>query len=130
LHRTDKNSENYIEYSHDIAIVAARTIENLIHEVTQKGAAFIQQYILQKGVKKFGARGRKAASDEFDKLHKMNCFSLVVSKMTSSEKKKAMESLMFLIEKRDGRIKGRLVYNGKYTRMRPQQQLHPLKVLC
>jgi hypothetical protein len=32
------------------------------------------------------------------------------------EKKKAMESLLFLTEKRDGRIKGRMVYNGKPTR--------------
>jgi hypothetical protein len=27
-----------------------------------------------------------------------------------------MQSLLFLTEKRDGRIKGRLVYNGKPTR--------------
>jgi hypothetical protein len=36
--------------------------------------------------------------------------------MTYSEKKKALESLLFLTEKRGGRIKGRLVYNGKPTR--------------
>jgi hypothetical protein len=59
LHQTDKNSENYIEYSHDIAIVAARTIENFIHEVSQRGAAFAQQYILQKGLKNSEKRGKK-----------------------------------------------------------------------
>ena len=32
------------------------------------------------------------------------------------EKKKAQQSLMFLSEKRDGSIKGRMVYDGKPTR--------------
>jgi hypothetical protein len=36
--------------------------------------------------------------------------------MTRSEKNRAMQSLLFLTEKRDGTIKGRLVYNGKPTR--------------
>jgi hypothetical protein len=52
-----------------------------------------------------------------DQLHQRNCFNPIdVSKLTQSEKKKAMESLLFLTEKRDGRIKGRLVYNGRPTR--------------
>ena len=36
--------------------------------------------------------------------------------MTIEEKKKAVDSLLFLCEKRDGTIKGRMVYNGKPTR--------------
>ena len=36
--------------------------------------------------------------------------------MTPDEKKKAVEALMFLTEKRDKSIKSRLVYNGKPTR--------------
>jgi hypothetical protein len=117
LHQTDKNSEHNIEYSNDIDIVAARTIENFIHEVFQKGVAFTQQYILHKGIKKFGDKGIKAAPDELYQLHKRNCFSPVdVSTVTKMKKKKAMESLLFLTEKRDGRNKGRMVYNGKPTR--------------
>jgi hypothetical protein len=38
-----------------------------------------------------------------------------VSTLTLEEKRKAMEALMFLTEKRDKTIKGRLVYNGKPT---------------
>jgi hypothetical protein len=50
-------------------------------------------------------------------LHKRNCFNPVdVSSMTRSVKNRAMQSLLFLTGKRDGRIKGRLVYNGKPTR--------------
>jgi hypothetical protein len=46
--------------------VAARTIENLIYEVSQRGAAFAQQYILQIGLKKFGRKGKEAATAELD----------------------------------------------------------------
>jgi hypothetical protein len=117
LHQTNRNDDRYIEYNEDIAIVAARTIENLNYEVSQKGAAFSQQYILKKGLKKFGDNGKKAATEELDQLHKRNCFEPIdVATMTASEKKKTMESLLFLTQKRDGRVKGRLVYNGKPTR--------------
>eukprot|EP00980_Cylindrotheca_fusiformis_P022076 scaffold8970_cov88-Cylindrotheca_fusiformis.AAC.1 len=52
-----------------------------------------------------------------DQLYKRNCFEPVsVKDMKPSEKRKAMEALMFLTEKRDGTIKGRMVYNGKPTR--------------
>jgi hypothetical protein len=62
-------------------------------------------------------RGKQAAIEELDQLHKRICFNPVdVSSMTRSGKNLAMQSLLFLTEKRDGRIKGRLVYNGKPTR--------------
>jgi hypothetical protein len=36
--------------------------------------------------------------------------------MTQSERRKAQQALMFISQKRDGTIKGRMVYNGKPTR--------------
>jgi hypothetical protein len=58
-----------------------------------------------------------------NQLHKRNCFEPVdVSQMTKFEKKKAMDSLLFLTEKRDSRVKGRLVYNGKPTRWKKKKQ--------
>ncbi|MGC8532999.1 MAG: hypothetical protein ACP5M1_13275, partial [Acidiphilium sp.] len=36
--------------------------------------------------------------------------------MSADEKRKTMEALMFLTEKRDKSIKGRMFYNGKPTR--------------
>jgi hypothetical protein len=36
--------------------------------------------------------------------------------MTQIERRKAQQALMFLEEKRDGTVKGRMVYNGKPTR--------------
>jgi len=53
-----------------------------------------------------------------DQLVKRVCFMPVsVAEMTPNEKRKAMEALMFLTEKRiTGEVKGRMVYNGKPTR--------------
>jgi hypothetical protein len=78
------------------------------------GANFAQNYILQKGMKKFGDASSAATSKELDQLHSRNCFSpRDVSTLTVEEKKKALEALMFLTEERDGTIKGRMVANGK-----------------
>jgi len=67
-------------------------------------------------LKKFGEKGSEAASKELDQLHQRNCFTPIdVQDLSPSEKQKAMNSLMFLIEKRDGTVKGRMVYNGKPT---------------
>ena len=38
------------------------------------------------------------------------------SEMTADEKKKAQDALMFLTEKQDKTVKGRMVFNGKPTR--------------
>jgi hypothetical protein len=117
FHQKNKNHDHNIEYDENIAIIAAKTIETITHAVSQRGAGFAQQYIIQKGLKKFGTRGKQAATDELDQLHKRNCFNPIdVSSMTRPEKNRSMQSLLFLTEKRDGRIKGRLVYNGKPTR--------------
>jgi len=86
-------------------------------KVMVQGASYGQQYILQKGLKKFKERGSEAAIKELDQLHKQNCFTPVdVSSLTAAEKRKAQEALMFLTKKRDQSCKGRMVYNGKPTR--------------
>ena len=71
---------------------------------------------VQKGIKKFGAAGSEAAIKELDQLHKCNCFTPVdVATMTTAEKSKAVNSLLFLTNKCTGEVKGRTVYNGKPT---------------
>ena len=61
-----------------------------------------------KGLKVFGNKeGKGAAMRELDQLHKQNCFVLMmVSELSAAKKKKAMEAVMFLSEKRDGTKKG------------------------
>ena len=51
---------------------------------------------------------------ELDQLHKRMCFTPVdVNDLTRNEKKKAMDALMLVTEKKDKTIKGQIVYNGK-----------------
>ena len=52
-----------------------------------------------------------------DQLHRRNCFTPIdVATMSKKERRKSVDALMFLGEKRDKTIKGRMVYNGKPTR--------------
>ena len=62
----------------------------------------------------FKEKGHAAAMKELDQLHKRMCFTPVdINDLTTSEKKKAMEAMMLLTEKKDKTVKGRMVYNGK-----------------
>ena len=95
----------------------ARIIDDLNFLQVQAKPDFGQQYILQTGLKLFGSRGREATGKELKQLHDRVCFKpILVSEMSPTEKKKAQDALMFLTEKRDKSIKGRMVYNGKPTR--------------
>ena len=104
-------------YSLPTAKVIARYILEIREGVTNHGASFAQNHIMQKGMKLFGKSGSDAATKELDQLIGRKCFTPVdVSKMTAEEKHKALEALMFLTEKRHGTIKGRMVANGKPSR--------------
>ena len=92
-------------------------MDDINNRVTTRGASFAQQFLLHKGLKVFGEHGHEAATKEMDQLHRRNCFTPIsVKDMTSTERRKAMGALMFLTEKRDKSVKGRMVYNGKPTR--------------
>jgi hypothetical protein len=109
--------DDAIEYDPMIAGVAARFIDEVNEVALMNGHQFGQQYIVQKGLKKFGKRGKDATLKELRQLHDRVCFEPVgVSSLSANEKKKAQEALLFLNEKRDGSVKGRMVYNGKPTR--------------
>lgn len=111
------DKERVKEYDYDMAKFLARTMSNFREQTLVKGASYAQQFILKKGLKVLGDRGKVAATSEMDQLYQRNCFEpILVSKMSPSERRKAQEAFMFLTEKRDGSIKGRMVYNGKPTR--------------
>ena len=79
--------------------------------------SFLQQYGLEKGIKKFGQKGKDAALKELEQMHNRECFVPVsVSELNNTERKKAQMALAFLTEKRSGNMKGRMVYNSKPTR--------------
>ena len=105
----------------DLAVVIAQIITDINSGVTRHGLelveGFAQQYLLDKGLKLFGKKGEDATYKEMEQLHKQVCFTPIdISKLLQEEKKKAQMVLLFLTEKRDGSIKGHMVYNGKPTR--------------
>ncbi|MGC8483972.1 MAG: hypothetical protein ACP5OE_10065, partial [Thermodesulfobium sp.] len=58
-------------------------------KATMYGSCYGQQFILQKGLKKFKKAGEDAASRELEQLHIRNCFTPVdVTKLSPEEKKK------------------------------------------
>jgi hypothetical protein len=106
-------------YTEGQVLLIAHLMVEMDHKAANAGGAahFAQQYILQKGLKKFGQKGSDAATKELKQLHDCVCFEPIsIADMSQSEIRKSMEALMLLTEKRDGTIKGRMVYNGKPTR--------------
>jgi hypothetical protein len=91
-----------------------RLIDDLNSKITVEGASFAQQYLLNKGIKVFGERVHGAStSKEVNQLHRRNCFSPIsIAEMTQSERRKAQQALMFISQKRDGTIKGRMVQDA------------------
>jgi hypothetical protein len=111
------DEEMNIEYGSNEAILIARFIQDITMNVNKHGASFAQQFMLQKGLNVFGNKGHEASMKEIDQLHKRTCFAPLKEKeMKHSERKKAQMALMFLTEKRDKSMKGRMVYNRKPTR--------------
>jgi hypothetical protein len=110
-----------VPYSLETARVIAITMCHLSTKIEnlndQQAFQFIQTYSLKSGLKKFGERGETAATSEMRQLHERAVFEPIrVDDMTQLERKRAMESLIFLVEKRDGRVKARTCANGSTQR--------------
>ena len=70
-------------------------------------------YNLTKGINKFGEKGREAATAEVKQLYDCACFRPIqIKKLSEQQRARALELLIFLTEKRDGRIKARACANG------------------
>ena len=69
------NPNEDVEYATSHAMLIARVMDDINSKVSVQGASFAQQYILQKGLKVFGNRGRQASTKEMDQLHRRNCFT-------------------------------------------------------
>ena len=116
MHQSVGTSDR-IEYDSKTALHLARTMDEFRSRLIEQGLSFAQQYTMKKGIKKFGEAGKIAATKEADQLYKRETFRpILVKDLSPSEKRRAQESFMFLTEKRDGSVKGRLVYNGAGTR--------------
>ena len=72
---------------------------------------------MKKGLREFGARGETAVSTELMQIHMQNTFKPeYFNDLTQQQRRKALESLLFLNEKRTGEIKGRMCANGSTQR--------------
>jgi Reverse transcriptase (RNA-dependent DNA polymerase) len=108
-------------YTIETAQVIAKTmhyINNMVHTTkNNKSYSFATTFSLKKGLKKFGKKGYDAAFGEIKQLHDRIVFQPInVNNLSPLERKRALESLIFLVEKRDGRIKGRYCANGSTQR--------------
>ncbi len=75
------------------------------------------QYMIGPGLARFKKRGEEAVTAELGKLHNMQTFvPMHREELSDEEHKKAVGSLMFLKEKRDHSIRGRMVADGRKQR--------------
>jgi hypothetical protein len=73
---------------------------------------------LKQGIKRFGKEGYEAAMNELRKLNERGVFKPIsIQTMTHEEKRCAIDSLIFLVEKRDARIKARTCANGSTEKL-------------
>ena len=77
---------------------------NVTHKIVQ-GQIHVQTYSLNKGLKKFGEKGKKASMKELKQLHDRVVWEpLMIAELTALEKERTMDSVYFLTEKRDGKV--------------------------
>ena len=72
------------------------------------GVILIHQYNLKKGIELFGDKAENAVMKELQQIHDMDVYIPMCPKELSYEERaKALSALLFITEKRDGRIKAR-----------------------
>ena len=70
-------------------------------------------YSLRKGIEKFKERGVKSDLRKMKQLHDREFFYFIrIESISPEERKRVLESPIFLVEKKDGRIKARHYANG------------------
>jgi Reverse transcriptase (RNA-dependent DNA polymerase) len=76
------------------------------------------QVSMKRGLKMFGDKGREAVETELHQLHDREVMTPVeADSLSQEEKKRALQYLMFLKEKRCGKIKGRGCADGRKQRL-------------
>ena len=72
------------------------------------------QYRLRQAINKFGAKGEKVVYEEMEQLHKRQTFKPIDPRSVNKNiYDKALESLIFIKGKDDGRLKGRACADGR-----------------
>ena len=117
MENNDTNNTTIQEYD-DIEASFIISFINLHSNMdNNRQECFAQTYSLEKGLSKFKEKGKEAAIKEISQLVNRKVFKPIkLEDLSLKEKQKAMNSLIFLTEKRDGTIKARACANGSVQR--------------
>jgi hypothetical protein len=113
MHATTWNNIAHLEPRVDdtVHIIDPALITNLEDELKVWGY-IMTQYNLKLGLRKFGARGEKAAIEKLTQLHIMDTWTAMDAlRFSREERLKALSSLLFLKEKQTRVINGRVCIN-------------------
>ena len=115
------NDDKTIEYDSDMGIVLAKIIctlnERNANRKVHEGVQHVVTHTLKQAIKKWGERASSAALKEMKQLHDRKCFvPIYADSLMTEERKRIMQSLLFLVEKRDKTIKARHCANGSVQR--------------
>ena len=81
------------------------------------GIQCVVTYSLKRGLAKFGDAGKASVLKEMKQLHDCKCWEPISKEdLNSTEIKRALESLIFLVAKRDGEVKTRHCADGSTQR--------------
>jgi hypothetical protein len=115
--RAGQTKERSLESARVVAVTMSHCNTALAGMNDSQACSFLQTCSLKQGVKKFGDKGVAAVNKEMKQLNDRVVFEPIsVNEMTALERKRAMESLIFLNEKRDDSVKARLCANGSTQR--------------
>jgi len=94
------DSNKKLEYSDITMRIIANVMVDIRSKTMERGASFVQQYPLKKGLKVFGEAGIEAALKEVDQLYKRSCFTPInVKDLSNRERRKAQVAIMLLTQK-------------------------------
>jgi len=81
------------------------------------GVIMVNQFNLKRGLELFGDKAEIATVSELKQIHDMGTYvPLEASELTKEQKAKALSALMFIVEKRDGKVKARKCAVGSKQR--------------
>ena len=109
---TQTSNKNKIEYDMTKGLMMIRCMMQIRDKLlnTKEGVSLVQQYHINKGLKKSGDDGNKAVVTEVDQMLKQGAFGPILqSDLTDQERVRAIDSMMLMTQKDTGEVKGRFV---------------------
>ena len=114
--RYDLRPNRTSDYTHCFA-VHHKPQDRFSHRYGYALHVIMTQMSAKKGLRKFGERAADAIVKEFQQLHDKAVFKpRIFESLSGEDRKKALRAITLISEKRDGKIKGRTVADGRAQR--------------